>query len=395
MNYKEKYEEALERARQIHNEGKAQCFDVMTKVFPELAEVDGEWIKKNLITFFKDDYGTNSHTYFAGMKVKDIITWLEKQGKQEEPQVYEIEDGKILTYSETDGYNVFEPKFKVGDWVVDEYVGDAWHIDSIDKKNYHVSNEIGDYNYFPILDQDKMYLWTIQDAKPGDILATNNFNIFIYRKHDNNYVYYYFSTNYYDNISLNSSWNIFGIKPATKEQCDFLFQKMKKDGYEWNAEKKELKEIEQNLIQETKPFEPEHGKYYYCIKNYFWGGKKQASKGDVIQALRGLPIMGLKDASEYFLPVNSIKQKHAWSKEDEHWRQQAIDFMKHPDLIKATPTLVEHIIDWLKSLRPRSTWKPSEEQLEALDSATENCACSEYQDCLRELIEQLKKLRKE
>lgn len=37
-------------------------------------------------------------------------------------------------------------------------------------------------------------------------------------------------------------------------------------------------------------------------------------------------------------------------------------------------------------------WKPSEEQLEALESATENCAYSEYQDCLRELIGQLKKL---
>ena len=34
------------------------------------------------------------------------------------------------------------------------------------------------------------------------------------------------------------------IKPATKEQRDLLFQKMHKDGYEWDAEKKELKKIE-------------------------------------------------------------------------------------------------------------------------------------------------------
>lgn len=51
----------------------------------------------------------------------------------------------------------------------------------------------------------------------------------------------------------------------------------------------------------------EHGKYYYCIKDYFSGGKKQASKGDVVQALRGLPIMGLDDASEFFLPVNNMQ----------------------------------------------------------------------------------------
>ena len=31
------------------------------------------------------------------------------------------------------------------------------------------------------------------------------------------------------------------LKPATKEQCDLLFQKMYEAGYEWDAEKKELK----------------------------------------------------------------------------------------------------------------------------------------------------------
>ena len=50
-------------------------------------------------------------------------------------------------------------------------------------------------------------------------------------------------------------------------------------------------------------------------------------------------------------------------------------------------------IEELKSLKDRYTWKPSDEQMEALESATENCAYSEYQDCLRELIEQLKKLK--
>ena len=31
--------------------------------------------------------------------------------------------------------------------------------------------------------------------------------------------------------------------PATKEQRDFLFQKMHEAGYEWDADKKELKSI--------------------------------------------------------------------------------------------------------------------------------------------------------
>ena len=40
------------------------------------------------------------------------------------------------------------------------------------------------------------------------------------------------------------------VKPATKEQRDLLFQKMKEAGYEWDADKKELKKIEQKLVEE-------------------------------------------------------------------------------------------------------------------------------------------------
>ena len=44
-------------------------------------------------------------------KESDTIALLEKQYEQEEHQVYETEDGKIITYSETDGYKFDEPNF--------------------------------------------------------------------------------------------------------------------------------------------------------------------------------------------------------------------------------------------------------------------------------------------
>ena len=49
-----------------------------------------------------------------------------------------------------------EPRFKVGDWVVNKF-GDSWHIDSLDKKNYQVSDRKGNYNYFTISRQDEMH----------------------------------------------------------------------------------------------------------------------------------------------------------------------------------------------------------------------------------------------
>lgn len=70
--------------------------EIATKYFPELKESEGERIRENLITFFKNKYGTNSTVRFAGFKVKDILAWLEKQGKQK--------------YADKS-----EPKFKVGD----------------------------------------------------------------------------------------------------------------------------------------------------------------------------------------------------------------------------------------------------------------------------------------
>ena len=114
------------------------------------------------------------------------------------------------------------------------------------------------------------------------------------------------------------------------------------------------KQGEQKPTQEIEPFEAEHGKYYYCIKDYFCGGRKQASKGDIVQALRGLPIMGLKDADEYFLPVNSIKCNSAWSEEDSVRLQRIIDFLWH-NRKGDTDTIYqqEQDIDWLKSLKQR------------------------------------------
>ena len=80
-----------------------------------------------------------------------------------------------------------------------------------------------------------------------------------------------------------------------------------------------------------------------------------------------------------------VEQK-PWSEEDENLFKSCITRIQ---MVDSDVTL----IDWLKSLKDRYTWKPSDEQMEALDSATENCAYSEYQDCLRELIGQLKKLK--
>lgn len=112
------------------------------------------------------------------------------------------------------------------------------------------------------------------------------------------------------------------------------------------------KQGEQKPTQEIEPFEAEHGKYYYCIKDYFCGGRKQASKGDVVQALRGLPIMGLKDASEYFLPVSFIKCNSAWSEDDDWIKTKIMKVLLGSETFLTTEETNE-CVDWLKSLKQR------------------------------------------
>ena len=64
--------------------------------------------------------------------------------------------------------------------------------------------------------------------------------------------------------------------------------------------------------------------------------------------------------------ISSVEQKTTWSKEDERMRKSIID-----DLIyyKGGPNSAMKEIHWLKSLKERYTWKPSDEQMDTLQHA--------------------------
>lgn len=158
-----------------------------------------------------------------------------------------------------------------------------------------------------------------------------------------------------------------------------------------DGECKAKKDAENKPTQEIESFEAEHGKYYYCIKDYFCGGRKQASKGDVVQALRGLPIMSLKDASEYFLPVNNV-QKPTWSEEDEKMMQFILKYVN----ASASNLDFQNVKMWLKSLKPQPHWKPTDEQMRSLYFAVITYSKKDdYKltyDSLNSLYDDLKKL---
>lgn len=148
-----------------------------------------------------------------------------------------------------------EPNFNVGDWVVDNH-GKVNQVTSVTDDSYAFT--LYDGTYVSGCRKDYYHLWSIADAKDGDVLcdcheAYDNPLIFILKKFEHvdfglvrpsDYSSYCYLTagdiQRFKEGTYNHEHN---IKPATKEQRDLLFQKMKEAGYEWDAEKKKLKKI--------------------------------------------------------------------------------------------------------------------------------------------------------
>jgi len=133
-----------------------------------------------------------------------------------------------------------EPKFKAGDYVVGKYI--SGYISEVRDDCYLL-----DYQGFSIDKQDDYHLWTIQDAKDGDVLASGGV-VFIFNKIHSVWLNCHCSE-HNDGSFIAESYDLLNkhlseVYPATKEQHDKFFAKMKEAGYKWDAEKKELKKID-------------------------------------------------------------------------------------------------------------------------------------------------------
>jgi hypothetical protein len=147
-----------------------------------------------------------------------------------------------------------KPKFKVGDWITN---GDyTWKVISVDYLDYTLQNQLGEYVDDTIDYVNKAFhLWTIQDAKDGDVLfhsdsASNGIFIFkeILQRGTLQKVICYCDYDSEDGFCLRENhtccWTDSKILyPATKERCNRLFQKMKEAGYRWNAGTKALEKL--------------------------------------------------------------------------------------------------------------------------------------------------------
>ena len=371
MDYKEKVI-ALLKSNNVTYEQKEK----LKEIFPELKESEDEGIRKSIIAIL-NNYVDNSNTFKPKM-----IAWLEKQGEQ-----------NLANSAKT---CKIEPKFNEGDWVFIEdvkgYKNGPFQIKVVDSFGY----SFDEYYTIPFMYEELLSKWTIQDAKDGDVLFQDLMGgkTFIYNGVNSNMaiLYSFIISNDGEDIlpynigkpntgigNIEENKNI--IHPATKEQRDTFFAKMKEAGYEWDAEKKELKKIEHPECSKDNLSDFES---YLCLMFQKFRTKGICTNGEIIDFVE-----------EH---VQKLKNTlcHAWSEEDERNLNDAILFIE-----TGTYSLdKDNLINWLKSLKDRYTWKPSDEQMKILNEVLNfaaNHESSHWNDyifgTLNNLIRQLKKLK--
>ena len=154
-----------------------------------------------------------------------------------------------------------EHKFQVGQYITDGYVGGQ--ITSIEDDN-HCYKIMGAINtYIPFTLQDNYHIWTIQDAKDGDVIhfgtVTAIFKKYICREKCICYCSFCKDGGFEIPIE-NGEDNVYGCynaTPTTKEQYNELMKAMHDGLYEWDTEKKELKKFAPNRFnpKTLKPFD--------------------------------------------------------------------------------------------------------------------------------------------
>jgi hypothetical protein len=299
MDYEKKYKEALSWMQSLYNGLHGATKKDAEHFFPELKESEDEKIRKELIAIYSVGAKANAKT--GDIPDKDIVAWLEKQGKQKETLC--------------DKCKKAQPS--------------------------HSCQDITALGRCALENQG------VQKQDPCEHCKMT------------------YSTCY-------------------SFPCD------EKKAFE--QDKTALEAINEEKVDNANKVEPRQEKLTKFEK---------AVKQVMEEAIECGDTHNLKADAEMLL---SLVQKSAWSEEDEERVKNILSVLDVQMCWdgatgkKENPYQKE--IDWLKSLRPQNTWKPSDEQIKVLEFfipyVTEcSVVLQKSKDTLSSLLSDLKKLREE
>lgn len=188
------------------------------------------------------DWLLSHHFDFRGLIEKGLAIEI-TEDKKEEFEKYGKKPQRMISAEAKEAlYAKINSKFKVGDWIVQENIG-VYKVVEICNLWYEVI-DVEDNHYSISYGKECMcHLWSIEDAKKGDVLQLGEVTA-IFKEYIGSILKCKCYCSFYKRefeIPIDNIYGCTNAKPATKKQRDHLFQKMKDAGYEWDADKKELK----------------------------------------------------------------------------------------------------------------------------------------------------------
>jgi len=416
------YDEAIERAKNTIevNQTIPDIVECVESLFPELKESEDERIRKAIIHFI-------SHTPTVPKGIigkKTMLAWLEKQGEKHIDKelskllnnvICMFINNPLIPYSERDevskkiipyveqlekqgeqrSADKVEPKFQNGQCIVWQnkcykvnYNGCGYEL--VDQNGLSTSLEYGTVD-------GSAHLWDItKDAKDGDVLCIYECCepkiVFILKGTPKKHYalgYHCYYNIMYPHFASDSEKGCLApndedVKPATEEQYDVLMKAMADTGYTFDFEKKELRKIE----QKTSEWKQENNKFLTKFENAMLHvGESFFGKN------HGLDPNNTGDVKEQAALLMELANNYSgWTEEDDK-------FLKDISLIVNEYysqyfngiTNVDRI-NWLKSIKQRYIWRPSDEQMKRLKGTINSLP---QQEVLYSLYQDLKKLREE
>lgn len=184
-------------------------------------------------------------------KPKNIGEFLQRLTLKEQEFLWEhIAKIRELDKEEKNPADGANKKFHKGDWIVNSN-GLFRQIEKVDNHGYQTNGGWLTHSEY----EKRFHIWSIDDANDGDVLVSNGKYPFIFKETMPSSI----KTNIENPLTVIGYCGIGGAGftngggwgdtanciyyPATKEQRELLFQKMKEAGYVWVNEKKELKKI--------------------------------------------------------------------------------------------------------------------------------------------------------
>ena len=138
-------------------------------------------------------------------------------------------------------YGMILPKFGIGQYVVDESSNEVYIITEIVDNVYNCKDLDGNTGALLINDKERnlpLHAWTIDDAKPGQLLASKKDKVYVnFKEIDPNNSFYFLSTWDVDgtdasvNMNPGDDWVSDAFVPANKQQKEEVKHIMELNGY--------------------------------------------------------------------------------------------------------------------------------------------------------------------